>query len=234
VVTTVDANHLNSMFEAMAELEGICARLAALRMTIDERRNLEAEHRASHRLIQDGAEEDYAAYHTRFHTALYLGAHNEHIYDLVTQTWARLAPFRRAQFHLPSRLVRSFEEHDAIVTAIMRADATKPPSLRGTPKKSDPFLSRKQIPYRTREVCRSQVKSKSCPRNQFYLLRDFGIVGRSKRTTLVWSQVMMISPSSNQWSCDTNKDDPEGEPFALSSHWVSPSLVSVCPICSRK
>ncbi|WP_370675138.1 GntR family transcriptional regulator [Pleomorphomonas sp. PLEO] len=123
VVTTVDANHLNSMFEAMAELEGICARLAALRMTIDERRNVEAEHRASHRLIQDGAEEDYAAYNTRFHTALYLGAHNEHIYDLVTQTRARLAPFRRAQFHLPGRLVRSFEEHDAIVTAIMRADA---------------------------------------------------------------------------------------------------------------
>lgn len=123
VVTTVDANHLNSMFEAMAELEGICARLAALRMTIDERRNLEAEHRASHLLIQDSAEEDYAAYNTRFHTALYLGAHNEHIYDLVTQTRARLAPFRRAQFHLPGRLVRSFEEHDAIVTAIMRADA---------------------------------------------------------------------------------------------------------------
>lgn len=123
VVTTVDENHLNSMFEAMAELEGICARLAALRMTIDERRNIEAEHRASHRLIRDGIEDEYAAHNTRFHTALYLGAHNEHIYDLVTQTRARLAPFRRAQFHLPGRLVRSFEEHEAIVTAILRADA---------------------------------------------------------------------------------------------------------------
>lgn len=122
VVTTVDADHLNSMFEAMAELEGICARLAALRMTAEERHTLEAEHLASHRLIQDGAEEDYAAYNTRFHTALYRGAHNEHIYDLVTQTRARLAPFRRAQFHLAGRLVRSFEEHEAIVTAIMRAD----------------------------------------------------------------------------------------------------------------
>jgi len=124
VVTTVDETHLNSMFEAMAELEGICARLAALRMTIDERRNIEVEHRASHRLIRDGAEEEYAAYNTRFHTALYLGAHNEHVYDLVTQTRARLAPFRRAQFHLPGRLARSFEEHEAIVTAILRADAT--------------------------------------------------------------------------------------------------------------
>lgn len=122
VVTTIDADHLNSMFEAMAELEGICARLAAQRMTIEERRNLETEHRASHRLIQDCAEEDYAAFNTRFHTALYLGAHNTHIYEMVTQTRSRLAPFRRAQFHLSGRLTRSFEEHEAIVTAILHAD----------------------------------------------------------------------------------------------------------------
>ena len=40
-----------------------------------------------------------------------------------TQTRARLAPFRRAQFRLPGRLLRSYEEHDAIVTAVLRADA---------------------------------------------------------------------------------------------------------------
>jgi DNA-binding FadR family transcriptional regulator len=41
----------------------------------------------------------------------------------VTQTRARLAPFRRAQFRLPGRLAKSYDEHDVIVTAIMRADA---------------------------------------------------------------------------------------------------------------
>lgn len=43
-------------------------------------------------------------------------------HELVTQTRARLAPFRRAQFRLPGRLAKSYDEHDAIVTAIMRAD----------------------------------------------------------------------------------------------------------------
>ena len=38
-------------------------------------------------------------------------------------TRSRLAPFRRAQFMLPGRLAKSWEEHDAIVTAIMRGDA---------------------------------------------------------------------------------------------------------------
>lgn len=123
VVTNVNEHHLHSMFEAMAELEAICARLSAQRMTIDERHGLEAEHRASMLFVHRHAEEDYAAHNTDFHTRLYRGAHNDHIYDLVTQTRARLAPFRRAQFRLPGRLAKSYSEHDVIVTAIMRADA---------------------------------------------------------------------------------------------------------------
>lgn len=122
VVTNVTETYLHSMFEAMAELEGVCARLAAERMTVDERRMLEIEHRASARLVHQGAEEDYAVHNTEFHTRLYRGAHNEHICELVTQSRARLAPFRRAQFRLPGRLAKSYDEHDIIVTAIMRAD----------------------------------------------------------------------------------------------------------------
>lgn len=123
VVTNVSGSYLHSMFEAMAELEAICARLSAERMTVDERRTLELDHRASTRLVRLGAEDDYASYNTEFHTQLYRGAHNDHIFELVTQTRARLAPFRRAQFRLPGRLAKSFNEHDVIVTAIMRADA---------------------------------------------------------------------------------------------------------------
>jgi len=123
VVTNVSGAYLHSMFEAMAELEAICARLSAERMTVDERRTLELEHRASARLVRAGAEEDYATYNVEFHNQLYRGAHNDHIFELVTQTRARLAPFRRAQFRLPGRLAKSFDEHDIIVTAIMRADA---------------------------------------------------------------------------------------------------------------
>ncbi|MGO7550548.1 GntR family transcriptional regulator, partial [Rhizobium leguminosarum] len=45
VVTNVTEVYLHSMFEAMAELEASCARLSAERMTVDERRALELEHR---------------------------------------------------------------------------------------------------------------------------------------------------------------------------------------------
>lgn len=122
VVTEVTEAHLHSMFEAMAELEGICAKLSAVRMTVDERRGLDVEHRASVRLVHSGSSEDYAAYNTEFHNRLYCGAHNDHLRELAIQTRARLAPFRRAQFRLSGRLSKSYEEHDRIVTAILRAD----------------------------------------------------------------------------------------------------------------
>jgi DNA-binding GntR family transcriptional regulator len=124
VVMNVTEAHLHSMFEAMAEIEGICARLSAERMTVDERRMLDVEHRASMRMVHSGSPEDYAAYNTEFHNRLYRGAHNDHLLEIAMQTRARLAPFRRAQFRLSGRLSKSYEEHDAIVTAILRADPT--------------------------------------------------------------------------------------------------------------
>ena len=123
IVAVVTQEHLSSMFESMAELEGICARFAAERMTAGERNTLEHEHAASAKLVHAGAEDDYESYNTLFHTRLYVGAHSKHIFELVTMTRSRLAPFRRAQFRLRGRLAKSWQEHDAIVMAIMRADA---------------------------------------------------------------------------------------------------------------
>ncbi|PBB83340.1 MULTISPECIES: GntR family transcriptional regulator [unclassified Mesorhizobium] len=123
IVAVVTQDHLASMFESMAELEAICARFSAERMRASERRSLEAEHQASARLVQLGAEEDYENFNTEFHNRLYRGAHNTHIHDLTVATRSRLAPFRRAQFMLPGRLAKSWQEHDVIVTAIMRCDA---------------------------------------------------------------------------------------------------------------
>jgi DNA-binding GntR family transcriptional regulator len=122
IVTVVTPEHLASMFESMAELEGICARLSAERMTAPERRRLEQHHQESARLVQAGARDEYEAFNTEFHTRLYLGAHSSHIAELTVATRSRLAPFRRAQFRLAGRLAKSWSEHDAIVTAIQRGD----------------------------------------------------------------------------------------------------------------
>jgi len=123
VVTNVTGSYLSSMFEAMAELESICARLAAERMTELEKRALAAMHENSKTLVERGRSENYAAYNVDFHTSLYAGAHNNHVFELVTQTRARLAPFRQAQFRLEGRLEKSWSEHSDIVAAILKSDS---------------------------------------------------------------------------------------------------------------
>jgi DNA-binding GntR family transcriptional regulator len=122
IVAVVTQKHLASMFESMAELEAICARLAAERMTPAERRELELQHQAAARLVYLGAEEAYEAHNTEFHSRLYAGAHSSHVEELTVLTRSRLAPFRRAQFRLPERLEKSWREHDAIVSAILQGD----------------------------------------------------------------------------------------------------------------
>jgi DNA-binding GntR family transcriptional regulator len=122
VVATITDQRLTEMFEAMAELEASCARFAAHRMTAGERRLLDDAHQRSAALVRAGAQDDYEAFNIRFHTLLYEGCHSGYLRDLAVATRSRLAPFRRAQFRLLGRLRKSWEEHDAIVTAILRGD----------------------------------------------------------------------------------------------------------------
>lgn len=119
VVTTISDAFLASMFEAMAELESICARLAAERMTIQERLDLQDAHMASRQIVKSQDTEAYALFNVEFHNRLYQGARNAHMQSIVTQTRARLAPFRRAQFRLEGRLDHSWNEHGKIVDAIL-------------------------------------------------------------------------------------------------------------------
>ncbi|WP_371212334.1 GntR family transcriptional regulator [Methylosinus sp. LW4] len=123
IVAVVSRAHLASMFESMAELEAICARFCAERMTEQERRSLEIEHRAAAELVAREAEADYELFNSDFHTRLYRGAHSPHMSELASQTRRRLAPFRRAQFRLDGRLQKSWREHDRIVQSILARDA---------------------------------------------------------------------------------------------------------------
>ncbi|WP_404406768.1 GntR family transcriptional regulator [Pelagibacterium halotolerans] len=124
VVASLEDDRLLSMFEAMGELEATCARLSAERMTVTERARLEEAHLASAVHVRLGAVAAYEAYNARFHDRICEGAHNGYLTEMAMLTRARLAPFRRALFAHPERLAQSYEEHDAIVTAILRGDAS--------------------------------------------------------------------------------------------------------------
>ncbi len=122
VVARPSHEHLIGMFEAMAELEALCAGLAAVRITPAERHALTATHEQLRAMIQGGDPQRYHEINEAFHSCIYAGARNSYLAELTLSTRVRVQPFRRAQFRNLGRLAKSHQEHDLVVTAIMRGD----------------------------------------------------------------------------------------------------------------
>ena len=122
VVARPNHQRLIGMFEAMAELEALCAGLSAERMTAADRRTLEATHEELRALIRGGDPQRYHDSNEAFHGTVYAGAHNAYLAELTLATRLRVQPFRRAQFRNLGRLAKSHEEHDRVVQAILRGD----------------------------------------------------------------------------------------------------------------
>jgi DNA-binding GntR family transcriptional regulator len=122
VVARPTEDRLIGMFEAMAELEAMCAGFAAERMTGAERHALEAVHGQMRAMIRSGDPQRYHEVNEAFHAAVYTGSHNDYLAEMTLQTRVRVQPFRRAQFRNLGRLAKSHVEHDRVVVAILRGD----------------------------------------------------------------------------------------------------------------
>src|ERR1700750_2086599 len=122
VVARPSIERLGGMFEAMAELEALCAGLAAERMTPAERHRLEAIHEEIREVSYACDSHRFHQVNETFHSAIYAGSQNGHIAEITLATRKRVQPFRRAQFRNLGRLAQSHAEHDRVVMAIMRGD----------------------------------------------------------------------------------------------------------------
>ena len=122
-VAQVGVPELIQMFEVMAELEALCARLAARRATPEVLANVQAALQAC--AVECDAQESNAYYYAneRFHKLIYQACGNPF---LVQQTLAlknRLKPYRRLQLQLRNRMPQSLQEHQSIVNALEQGDA---------------------------------------------------------------------------------------------------------------
>lgn len=122
IVTRPSPEHLRQMFHVMAELEALCASLAAANMTSSERRKLETIHQGLAQILKENDPSHYHVLNEKFHAAIYAGSHNSYLVEITLATRRRLSPFRRAQFLSAGRLVRSYSEHNAILVAILQGN----------------------------------------------------------------------------------------------------------------
>jgi DNA-binding GntR family transcriptional regulator len=125
VVARATEVQLAGMFEALRELEVLCAGFAAERMTEAEAARLRRIHNSLLPVVRRGDPQRYHELNESFHCAIYAGAHNSYLERLTVETRARVSPFSRAQFRTLGRLARSHAEHEKIVDAIVARDRSQ-------------------------------------------------------------------------------------------------------------
>jgi DNA-binding GntR family transcriptional regulator len=119
----ISSDRLSLMFEALGELEALCARFAAQRMTAAERRKLDIIFQRCRELADESDAEAYFTADNAFHDTIIDGAHNEYMAAAAGALRVRLAPFRFAHFRVAHRSHDSAEEHARIVESLIAGKA---------------------------------------------------------------------------------------------------------------
>jgi len=122
VVSEISPQRLCEMFEVMAELEAMCGRLAARRMTDDNQHSLLVAHQACKDAAEKNDPDEYYRRNEQFHLAIYTASHNSFLIDECKNLKRRLNAYRRLQLRVRDRMRTSFEEHSEVYMAIVTGD----------------------------------------------------------------------------------------------------------------
>lgn len=114
---------LMEMFETMAEIEAVCVRLAATRMTDSDLEALTAANDRCGQAIEDADHDRYYLENETFHQIIYRGAANSFLEKQALRLQSRLKAYRRIQLRFRGRLAQSMSEHSDILSALKAGDA---------------------------------------------------------------------------------------------------------------
>jgi DNA-binding GntR family transcriptional regulator len=93
---------------------------------------LTRHHDATKAFVAASDADGYYQANVAFHEAIYRGSHNRYLADRTLTLRNRLAPYRRVQLRNRNRPQESFDEHEAILDAIVH----------GRPEEADRLLQR--------------------------------------------------------------------------------------------
>jgi len=123
IVRSIGLDDLSDMLEAMVELDALCCRISAERMSAVQKKQLQMVQQQSEDCVARGDEAGYLQLNHQFHQLICAGAQNRSLAAMLSNLRERLAPFRAAQTHVERRLPVSNDEHQAILKAILASDA---------------------------------------------------------------------------------------------------------------
>jgi DNA-binding GntR family transcriptional regulator len=116
---------LIQMFEVMAELEALSARLAAMRISDEALKDLRTANAQCQRAANMQDADGYYDVNERFHKIIYKQSGNDFLEHECLRLHRRLKPFRRVQLRLRGRLKQSMAEHEDILDALDAGDGDR-------------------------------------------------------------------------------------------------------------
>ena len=114
---------LMEMFEVMAELEAVCGRLAATRISDHALETLKAANIRCRIALEARDLDRYYVENEQFHKIIYHESGNSFLEQEALRLHRRLKPFRRQQLRFRGRMARSMQEHEEVVAALIESDA---------------------------------------------------------------------------------------------------------------
>lgn len=122
IVATFSIQQIFDMYEVLAVLEGLCAGLAARRMSEDERNALNKVHQNMANLVDSNDWSQYYSLDLKFHQLIYCGSHNRFLEEEALSIRNRMMPYRRVYMEEPNRIEVPYQEHARIIEAILDRD----------------------------------------------------------------------------------------------------------------
>jgi DNA-binding GntR family transcriptional regulator len=122
IVRQLTLHELIEMFQVIAELEGLGARLAARRITAQDRVQLKQSHEAGMRHAEKREEALFFEENNHLHDIILLASRNKFLIDEVHDLIRRVNPYRRFVTQNPGVMEKSVVEHAAVIAAIEKGD----------------------------------------------------------------------------------------------------------------
>ncbi|HEY1059279.1 MAG TPA: GntR family transcriptional regulator [Limnobacter sp.] len=129
VVVQITPQRLFEMFEVMAELEAMCARLAARRINDKELAQLQEAHDACRKAAASTDTDAYFYANENFHRLIYTCSRNTFLTEEAAALQRKLRPYRRLQLRVKNRLQKSFDEHQSVLDALAAHEEQKAATL---------------------------------------------------------------------------------------------------------
>ncbi len=124
-VAEIGPKKLVEMFDVMAELEAMCARLAARRANEKQLQEIIDAHEACYEVSSNDDSDLYFYRNEVFHSKIRHAAGNTFLVEKTEQLYKRLRAYRRLQLRTRGRVKTSYSEHNDIIEAIKDGEPEK-------------------------------------------------------------------------------------------------------------